>query len=154
LYWLNQQEKWLLVLDNLDDAAVVDGYLSDLSPSRHTLITTRNQYSEHIPAEGLEVELLEIHDAVNLFLTRSRVGAVGETLEGKAEATEIVKELGCLPLASDQATAYIREASKDIFKFTFHARVSRVNQIYSRSIATTWRLSFQEIKENNPDSSK
>ena len=33
LSWLNEQEKWLLVIDNLDDVTVVDGYLQILSES-------------------------------------------------------------------------------------------------------------------------
>jgi tetratricopeptide (TPR) repeat protein len=167
LRWLNEEENWLLVFDNLDDVAVVDGYLPDISRG-HTLITTRNQHYDQIPAEGMEVGILESEDAVNLLLIRCKVavdGADGPDEQGVMEvASEIVKELGFLPLAVEQAAGYIREASKDIFKFlpsyrqnrkTHHARVSKGNRnYYSESLATTWRLSFQRIEQSNSDASK
>jgi hypothetical protein len=53
----------------------------------------------------LKVDVLEVDDAVNLLLHRSRIGAAGETLEAKAEAADIVKELGYLALAIEQAAA-------------------------------------------------
>lgn len=79
------------------------------------------------------------------------------------EAQKIVEELGFLPLAIEQAAAYIRETSKDMFKFvpsyrnsrkTHHARASKgIQSYYKKSVATTWRLSFQQIEENNSDAS-
>ena len=150
------KRKWLLVIDNLDDVTVVDGYLQILSesPDKHTLITTRNQHAEHIPAEGFEVGVYDVNDAAELLLTRSQVGSVDETQDGWAEAMTIVEELGCLPLAIEQAAAYIREASKDLFKFLpsyrknrrrHHSRASTAIRIYYKeSVATTWRLSFQQ----------
>jgi tetratricopeptide (TPR) repeat protein len=163
LRWLNEQDKWLLVIDNLDDVTVVDGYLPDAAPERHTLITTRNQHCDDIPAEGLEVGVLEIAEATQLLLTRAKVGPVGETSKGKDEAAKIVKELGFLPLAIEQAAAYIREASHDIFQFLpgylndrkfYHARTSRGNRMYSNSLATTWHLSFQQVQKNSNDAAE
>ena len=74
LEWLNVQPSWLLIIDNLDNIEVIDGYLPEQSPSRHTLITTRNPYCDHIPAEGLKVGDLEVDDATKLLLVRSRIG--------------------------------------------------------------------------------
>src|SRR2546423_1005350 len=111
LRWMNAQENWLLVIDNLDDVSVIKEYLPATGAERHTLITTRNQHCDHIPAEGMEVGVLDITAATQLLLTGSKVGSVGETPEGQMEAIQIVKELGFLPLAIDQAAAYIREAS-------------------------------------------
>ena len=87
LSWLNKQEKWLLVIDNLDDVTVIDGYLQILSesPDRHTLITTRNQHAENIPAEGFEVGVYDVNDATELLLTRSQMKGIGETQEGWTE---------------------------------------------------------------------
>ena len=68
LEWFNAQENWLLVIDNLDQIEVIDGYLPNQSQSQHTLITTRNSYYDHIPAEGLKVEELNSDDAIELLL--------------------------------------------------------------------------------------
>jgi hypothetical protein len=57
----------------------------------------------------------------DLLLTGIR--EVGEVDDPKhcAEAIEIVKvEVGCFPLAIEQAAAYIREASQDMFKIPSH----------------------------------
>ena len=49
------------------------------------------------------METLDVDDAKDLLLTRSKVGSEGETSGGQTEATKIVKELlGCLPLAIEQ----------------------------------------------------
>jgi hypothetical protein len=61
--WLNVQENWLLVVDNLENIEVINGYLPDELPARHTLITNRNPYCDHIPAEGLRVGEVEVEDA-------------------------------------------------------------------------------------------
>ena len=158
------KENWLLVIDNLDQIEVIDKYLPEHSSGRHTLITTRNSYYDHIPAKGLKVGELEVEDATKLLLTRSNIGPAGETPEAKAVAAEIVEELGCLALAIEQAAAYIREASRDLFNFlpsyrkdrkSHHSRLSKGNRgYYAGSVSTTWHLSFQQIGKNNKDASK
>jgi tetratricopeptide (TPR) repeat protein len=160
LRWLNaQSDKWLFVIDNLDDITVVDEYLPDTAVEQHTLITTRNQHCDDIPAERLEVGILEINEAKQLLLSRAKLaGSVGQTPEGNGEAAEIVKELGRLPLAIEQAAAYIREASHDIFQFLpsyrndrkfYHARMSKGNRTYPNSLANTWHLSFHQVQQNS-----
>jgi len=164
LQWLNLHQSWLLVIDNLDQIEVIGNSLPDRSQGRHTLITTRNSFCDHIPAQGLEVSGLEEYDAIDLLLCRSRLGAAGETPEANAVAAEIVKELGYLPLAIEQAAAYIREALRDIFKFlpsyrkdrkVHHSRLSRGNRpFYASSVSNTWHLSFWQIERNNKDATK
>jgi tetratricopeptide (TPR) repeat protein len=155
--WLNQQDRWLLIFDNLNDATVIDGYLPNASYRKHILFTTRNPNSDEIPAEGLEIGVLDLKDAVDLVSLCSKIN-VKDTPERKLEAERIVRELGFLPLAIEQAGSYIREVSKDIFKFLpsyrknrqkYHQRVPRGNWKYQKSVATTWRLSFEEIEQTN-----
>jgi hypothetical protein len=57
LLWLNREENWLLVFDNLDDITFADGFLPENGPRKHTLINTRNPNTFGIPAEPLEVPL-------------------------------------------------------------------------------------------------
>ena len=162
LSWLNEQEGWLLVIDNLDDPAVVEEFLPERSPGRLTLLTTRNPNSDEFQAQALEVGVLDDDDAVELLSIRSS-GCFTDSPQCKAEAEEIVREVGCLPLAIEQAAAYIREMSKDIFKFLpsyrknrkrHHERVPKGNWKYRESIATTWRLSFQQVERNNKGASR
>jgi tetratricopeptide (TPR) repeat protein len=159
LSWLNKEEGWLLVVDNVDDSAVVDGYLPERSPRQLTLLTTRNPNTDEYTAESFEVDVLEKNDAIDLLSVRS--GA--EIDENKPEAEEIVREVGCLPLAIEQAAAYIREVSKDIFQFLpsyrnnrkcHHSRTPKGNWKYGESIASTWHLSFKQVEQNNKGASR
>src|SRR5579871_1142693 len=111
--WLSKGSGWLLVLDNLDDITVVKDYLPDTTAGGHTLITTRNPNTRNIPAEGLQVELLSHEDAIELLLAKANVELVDDRT--RSEASQIVHELGRLPLAIEQAGAYIREHLKNIF---------------------------------------
>ena len=152
---LNKQKNWLLVFDNLEDFETIDSYLPDVAPDKHTLVTTRNPNYHQIPAEGLEVTVLDVDEAKELLLTRSNVSPKPRA---QAEAVVIVRELGCLPLAIEQAAAYIRETLKDIFKYltsyrksrkSHHERRSKANRnYYGDSIATTWNLSFRQLNDD------
>jgi tetratricopeptide (TPR) repeat protein len=158
LLWLRNQDNWLFVIDNLDDVSVVGGYLPHRNERKHTIITTRNPNFDEIPAEGLEIEVLDSKDATELLIIRSKVGTKGDPQQIEAEAAQIVKELGYLALAIEQAAAFIRETSRDIFKYLpsyradrrkHHARVPRGNWEYSKAVATTWHLSFRETEKNH-----
>ena len=80
------------------------------------------------------------------------------------QALEIVKELGYLPLAIEQAAAYIDQVcNKTLSKFlprykenrlTIHQRVSFGGRQYSKSVATTWILSVNAVRERNADAAR
>ena len=156
LSWFQSQDNWLVIIDNLDDIRVIDGYLPDMAPRKHTIITTRNPNSDGIPAKGLEVTLLHPKEAAELFLIRSRISVIGP--REKEEAAIIVDKLGYLPLAIEQAAAYIREVSQNVFSFLndyeknmkdLHKWTPQGNWKYSYSVATTWSMSFRAIREES-----
>src|SRR5436190_10200436 len=112
LSWLRQGQSWLLVIDNLDDINVATGYLPQNGPQKHTLITTRNPNSAGIPAEGLEVPLLDAADSIDLLCTLSNITIMTNSPESE-QANQIVYKLGYLPLGIEQAAAYVREVAGD-----------------------------------------
>jgi tetratricopeptide (TPR) repeat protein len=159
---LHQQRRWLFIIDNLDDESLLEGYLPEIRDGGHTLITTRNQDVLSIPAEGFEVGILRPVEAAELLCTRSQISQA-DSPAYKDEAMRIVGDLGYLPLAIEQAAAYIREASKDLlgFRLTYlesrrdlHRRIPHGNWAYSSSVATTWSLSFDVIEKKNPSAAK
>ena len=97
LDWLRVTENRLLNIDNLDDITIVKDYLASTSGVGHTLITTRNENNDGIPAGGLEVTEMNHQDCVQFLIDRIRV--TDPTPEIRNEAHKIVQELGCLPLA-------------------------------------------------------
>jgi tetratricopeptide (TPR) repeat protein len=159
LQWLRRAEKCLLVIDNLDDITVVDGYLPSTSGAVHTLITTRNKNSNRIPAEGFEIMTMDPQEAVEFLVNRiSLQDTQGSQIQ--TEAPKIVEELGYLPLAIEQAAAYICE-SENISEFLTTYKESRQkllarrpegNYSYPKTVATTWRMSLQRLETSHPDS--
>src|SRR5277367_243136 len=149
LQWFRIKDNWLLVIDNLDYIELIDGYLPDRSPTKHTLITTRNPDAKGIPARGLEVPLMTIMESIEMLYTLSDMSLEFDTVDPMAE--KIVEEVGYLPLAIGQAAAFIREVTRSFETFLDDYRthrkelyefVSSGNRQYSYSIASTWSLSF------------
>jgi tetratricopeptide (TPR) repeat protein len=169
LLWLKKTSNWLLVVDNLDDidvlsthnldeSNIVDKLLPESGPGQHTLITTRNPNADHIPAQAFELPLFQESDSVALLSALSGIPVAPQSEEEKV-AQQISKELGNLPLAISQAGAYIKQISGSFASYIKHyaGNRSRVNawfpkgpRPYSHSVATTWIMSFNEIRKNNP----
>jgi tetratricopeptide (TPR) repeat protein len=94
--------RWLLVYDNADDPDA----LEHLVPSKggHVILTTRNQeWGAH--GERIEVDVFERSESVELLQKRSRDDR-GIAAITAAEADELAKKLGDLPLALEQAAAW------------------------------------------------
>jgi tetratricopeptide (TPR) repeat protein len=154
LRWLAEQPGWLLILDNVDSedaAAAVDGLVARLHGG-HVLLTGRlARWSAEV--EPIELDVLTEAAAVAFLLART-VGKRRATKEDDADATTLAGELGCLPLALEQAGAYIAER-----RLTFAAYVnewqSRHDQVltwfdprvshYPASVAVTWQTSFDRL---------
>src|SRR5579859_7682900 len=159
--WLQAKANWLLIFDNLDDIRIIRPYLPPLHRSGHVLITTRNKNCDGIPAEGLEIIPMNSTESVSLLLTLSKFQDDPKE-EVTLEAGKIVVELGHLPLAIEQAAAYIR-SSQDIFEYlsAYHQNRKELlhdkpqgNYPYEESVATTWKMSFHRLQTTNPNSIK
>ena len=116
LYWIGSLEKnFIMVFDNADilSPAELEAYLP---PGRggSILITSHNFTMRNLtsPENCLEVSEMEENDAVELLLKASSLHP--SSIEFQAEASKIVKELFCLPLAIDQAGAYIASGATTI----------------------------------------
>jgi tetratricopeptide (TPR) repeat protein/DNA-binding XRE family transcriptional regulator len=160
--WLKTHAGWLLIFDNADDMLLLKEFL----PGKETgsiLLTTRVQ-ATGIVAEPIAVETMDEDEGVELLLRRARALAPGGWLEAtlpeiRKLASMIVQKLGCLPLAIDQAGAYIEETGctlKDyLMLYQTHRRSllkqrGRVVAGHSRSVVSTLELSFQQAQQINP----
>jgi tetratricopeptide (TPR) repeat protein len=100
-----RNENWLLIFDNYDDLSSFD-HIRSFFPQGHAghiLVTSRTSGSDPL---GTVIPLgpMNSDDAVRLLFRRSHENPV-EQHRGHTE--KIVHELGCLPLAIDQAGAFI-----------------------------------------------
>ena len=155
LQYLRQIDRWLLVIDNLDDMHVMDKFLPTGTIRGHILITTRRSNLGELPAQTIEVPTLNEDEATQLLL--SGVKSESAATDDISEAKKIVKELGYLPLAIEQAAGYIRTSSDGITGFLSVYNSNRKQILnrpgprsYPTSVAATWQLSFNKIRRENP----
>jgi tetratricopeptide (TPR) repeat protein len=165
--WLERDGNWLLVVDNLDNLEILSPteepnskilLLPSTGPHRHTLITTRNRYADGIPAQAKEVTKFNQNQSLHLLYELSKISPGPNSEEAKA-AVQLVEELDHLPLAISQAAAYIRESETSFTAFlTEYAKYRRDLldwqpqgvRHYPKTLAATWRMSFEAIQKNNP----
>lgn len=152
LKWLNNQEKCLIVLDNLDDVSVARGLLPTLESDCHVLLTTRDPDVKKIPSEGIEITELSEADATQLLIQLSKFQPNTESI---SQATHIVQELGALPLAIDQASAFIKILGFANFLTAFHSSKLQFlkvcpdgNSEYPMSLFATWSLGLERLSSN------
>ncbi len=160
--WMEQQEGWLLILDNADDLRLLANFLPG-GGKGHVLMTTRAQATGKI-ARCISVEKLELSESVQLILRRAKLLNPDEPLKNASEAIieearELITELDGLPLAIDQAGAYIEEIGCSISeylglfrrrKLALLKRQSSVSADYPHTVASTWALSFQQVEQTDP----
>ena len=162
MHWLRTNRGWLLILDNADDLSIVNSFLRSLLGG-HILLTTRAHAVGPL-AQHLEVETMG-QNVGALFLLR-RTGLIGldaflevVSTSERALAQKITEELGGLPLALDQAAAYIEETGcglagyQQVYqqrRMVLLKRRGKFSNDYPSSVATTWTLSFEKIKQQNP----
>jgi tetratricopeptide (TPR) repeat protein len=153
--WLATHNHWLLILDTADD------FLPEAVPG-HVLLTTRAQAHGTL-AHGLAVQEMEPAEGALLLLRRAKVLADDATLEqasgaDRKAALELAKELGGLPLALDQAGAYIEETGCGIEGYRQRyqrqqtillKRRGKLVKDHPEPVATTWLLSFTKVEELN-----
>jgi transcriptional regulator with XRE-family HTH domain/tetratricopeptide (TPR) repeat protein len=163
--WLRENPGCLIILDNVDNPAAVYDFLMQLGES-HILITTRMQAVGAV-AQTLELAELNPEESMLLLLRRAKITSLDVLLETIPEtsttlARAIVDMLAGLPLALDQAGSYIEETGCGLAGYLHllkkqQAKMLRANPVsarYPASVATTWTLSFQKIKQANPASAE
>jgi tetratricopeptide (TPR) repeat protein len=154
--WLRIHLGWLLIFDNVDDLATIDSFLSK-SGRGHILLTTRARGLGGI-AQRVEIEQMEPEVGALFLLRRAGLLALISPLDTASEndrsiALSIVAEMGGLPLALDQAGAYIAATSCTLsdYREMYRARSTLLLQErssdsdYPESVATTWSLSFEKV---------
>ncbi|MFZ5450209.1 MAG: FxSxx-COOH system tetratricopeptide repeat protein [Thermodesulfobacteriota bacterium] len=146
---LGRRQKWLLIFDNAAEPQDLQGYVPQ-GGAGHVLITSRNPVWRGV-AKPLDIKVWERPDAVAFLLQRT-----GQ--QDDAAAAELAAELGDLPLALEQAGAYMEESGcalahyLDLFRTRRREILKRgqPSQDYPDTVATTWELSFQQVKAASP----
>jgi tetratricopeptide (TPR) repeat protein/transcriptional regulator with XRE-family HTH domain len=159
--WLQTHSHWLLILDNADDLEMVYEFLPMLGEG-HILLTTRSQATGP-SIKGIELEKMGREEGILFLLRRAKLIDEAATLEDaslndRREAEAISQLLDGLPLALDQAAAYIEENRcslsdyLNLYRLRGAALLKRRGAFgkrdYPNSVATTWSLSFERIQQS------
>ena len=110
--WLRTHRNWLLIFDNVEDFGIVKPFLP-ISTQGSLLLTTRIQALGDL-AQRLDIGPMAPDEGVEFLLRRAK-RLVGHTsleevsADDYSAAAKIVEAFGGLPLAIDQAGAYIEE---------------------------------------------
>lgn len=161
-HWLRTHRYWLLILDNVEDLHL----LSQFIPTNHqgsVLITTRVQNPEPLAQTQVLPEMSE-QEGILFLLRRTKRVAPNAGLEQASvdhyhEARQIGKLLDGLPLALDQAGAYILETGcsftaygKKYEQYRAELLARRGNRFigHKASVMTTFSLAFDRVISLNP----
>lgn len=146
-HWLSTNRGWLLVFDNAEGPEEIRPYLPTGSAG-HIIIPSRRPDWRSVAAP-LPVATLSPDEAVEFLRKRS-----GQ--EDDAASRQLGEELGWLPLAIEQAAAYIEQNGKSISEYLALFRKHRPKVLdrnqpsdYPASVATTWELSFEKVGEQS-----
>lgn len=145
--WLDQTSDWLLVFDNAESPNDLAGWLPP-RPRGHLLITSRNPAWERV-ARTLGIDVWDIATTAAFLLKHS--GS-----KDKAAARQLAERLGGLPLACEQAGAYVAangiSLSAYIERFdSDHARLLEQGAPdVSPSLTVTVRLGLESVKRSSP----
>ena len=181
LTWLSKKDlPWLLVMDNVDEMQdpmcpasvkkICKGPWQRTVKSLkngHMLLTTRQNakdakvFLRYSTDDFLELSCFSVEDGA-LFLMK-RTGLNGGSLD--PGAISLAKELGALPLALEQAAAYITACP---ISLTFTEYLEKYQTVKVRllqqqpvtalsmegqhrlSVNTTWQMNFEYVKERSP----
>jgi tetratricopeptide (TPR) repeat protein len=160
--WLQTHSGWLLILDNADDLTLVPAFLPPVLGG-HLLLTTRAFTVGHL-ASRLEVTTLSDEQGALFLLRRASLMAPDASLErvspkSRDLAIQMSQELGGLPLALDQAGAYLEASGTPLATYQQIYQRHRKDLLAERRaqgadhpepVASTWSLSFARVEETNP----
>jgi class 3 adenylate cyclase/tetratricopeptide (TPR) repeat protein len=155
LAWLNVNDGWLLILDNVDDRREVRVFV----PARgkgDVLITSRETvFADLGIPRALELHDLNTEEGVRFLLSRTGRDDAGP--DDRAAAAELAAELGNLPLALEQAAAYIAETSATFTAYLTAFRKRRVTLLEKSgellshdTVAVTWAANFEAVERASP----
>jgi tetratricopeptide (TPR) repeat protein len=154
-HWLEHTSEWLLVFDNADAPELLKAYYPR-NPKGHILLTSRAQLFDMLGiARPLALEKMDPEEALSFLYTRTE--RIESDPAEKNAVARLAAELGYLPLALEQAAAYITAKTarfQDYLASYLKQRLALLNKAqpktgeYPASVASTWALNFQEVEQD------
>ena len=154
--WLAGTEGYLLVLDNADDPPLLSRYLPP-APRGHVLITSRASDFAGLNLEHPEeVPVLPANEALTFLLHRA--GRPSPDAAERDAAESLAGELGYLPLALEQAAAFIDTRKCSFGDYLASYRRRRLAILEKQppeaggphaGVAKTWAINFEQVRQES-----
>jgi len=147
---LARRDDWLMVFDNAPDPGAVRGMVP---PAGRGRVVITSQFGSWPGRQVVEVPVLDRDVAARFVLDRTGTTDPAE----QAAAAELAAVLGGLPLALEQAGAYMQASGRGIAEYLGLFRARRAELLgrgdpagYDKRVTTTWALAFNELGQDGP----
>ena len=144
---LSQRQQFLLIFDNATEPATLKDYLPQGNASRVVVTTRAHVWPKAAMRDVAEWTL----DSAVAFLHK-RVPDCDTTA-----ATKLAERLGCLPLALEQAAAYMETCERGLKDYLqllqdhgLEVAESVTLDQYEKTVGTTWSLAFEQVQQRCP----
>jgi tetratricopeptide (TPR) repeat protein len=148
--WLEENSGWLIIFDNALEPKDIDPYIP-ASGEGQVIITSRNPVWGS-PKEVIAVDVFVKEESVQFLLKRT-------ARNDADEAAALAEELGHLPLALEQAGAYIEQTKISFADYLKIYKKEKTNLLergkpanYPDTVATTWQVSIKAAQQMVPES--
>jgi hypothetical protein len=156
--WLEESgvTKWLLVLDNVAQEAVsfLQHYLPRKNVMGNILFTTRTAVIAEAlacvagqPYQFFELRAPDLRDASNQLLKEAGISATDAVTNSMNGAEDLVKRIGCLPLAISHAGSFAKQSRKSLndvltlYRSEYQYEVNSISEIMM-SCVCLWHVGF------------
>ena len=154
LKWISRKSNWVMIYDNADNGyQVVEKFLPP-GNGGNILITSRNFELCRITEDSMEVLEMEEEEALSLLVKSARLNYTSQDVQ--LVAKQVVSKLGGIPLAIDQAGAYMIACrcllDEYLGLYAKHHDQLMCNPYfkgasdYGSSTYETWEISMKEIE--------
>ncbi len=159
--WLQTHAQWLLILDNIEEFEVIDTFIPTFHAG-HILISTRAQ-SVGTNIHGILLEKMTLEEGALFLLKRAKLLPPHASLQKasrtqRCEAEQLSRLMDGLPLALDQAGAYIEETGCSIADY-LQIYADRQMELLSRRganhfghthpVSTTFFLIIEKLEQQS-----
>ena len=144
--WLQQHDDWLLIVDNVDSEPVQQRILKDSAQFHHGYWLFTSRLSQWSPQVA--------HIDLDYFSPEEALGFLGSRLESEIDergAQALAEQLGYLPLALEQAAAYMLMRGLDIGVYRRllqeqpETLLQAAPQNYPQGVWETWNLTYHGL---------
>ena len=157
LAWLNANQGWFLILDNIDTQPALDAAnrLLGRLQGGHVLLTSRLTAGFARGVERLDLDVLSLDDAASFLLEATDTGR-RKAADDAAQARTLAEVLGQLALALEMAAATIEARGLGFAAYRTLWQGNRARVIgwadqkitgYHHAVAETWQTSVDQLTE-------